>query len=136
MFACFSASVCVFYLFCTDVYDQQSGANGTSPLESASVLSSHYQASARLHDFSLVHIVGLHVYEHVFTLVHARAQLPARHIGLRTLSSGFPRQLMRLPSPEMIELDGDEERISSQGRYAERDIVQVCPLSRMSRGMC
>lgn len=25
----------------------------------------------------------------------------------------------------MIELDGDEERISSQGRYAERDIVQV-----------
>ncbi|KAG7523275.1 copine-8-like [Solea senegalensis] len=26
---------------------------------------------------------------------------------------------------EMIELDGDEERISSQGRYAERDIVQV-----------
>ncbi|GLD71208.1 copine-8, partial [Lates japonicus] len=25
---------------------------------------------------------------------------------------------------EMIELDGDEERISSQGRYAERDIVQ------------
>lgn len=41
----------------------------------------------------------------------------------------------------MIELDGDEERISSQGRYAERDIVQVrprlseCPLSRMSGGM-
>ena len=30
-----------------------------------------------------------------------------------------------LPSSEMIELDGDEERISSQGRYAERDIVQV-----------
>lgn len=28
-------------------------------------------------------------------------------------------------SSEMIELDGDEERISSQGRYAERDIVQV-----------
>lgn len=28
-------------------------------------------------------------------------------------------------SLEMIELDGDEERISSQGRYAERDIVQV-----------
>lgn len=27
----------------------------------------------------------------------------------------------------MIELDGDEERISSQGRYAERDIVQVRP---------
>ena len=27
--------------------------------------------------------------------------------------------------PEMIELDGDEERISSQGRLAERDIVQV-----------
>jgi hypothetical protein len=25
----------------------------------------------------------------------------------------------------MIELDGDEERISSQGRFAERDIVQV-----------
>jgi len=25
----------------------------------------------------------------------------------------------------MIELDGDEERISSQGRLAERDIVQV-----------
>lgn len=39
------------------------------------------------------------------------------------------------PPPEMIELDGDEERISSQGRYAERDIVQVCGLSRMSRGM-
>lgn len=42
---------------------------------------------------------------------------------------------------EMIELDGDEERISSQGRYAERDIVQVrpqlseCPLSRMSEGV-
>lgn len=42
---------------------------------------------------------------------------------------------------EMIELDGDEERISSQGRYAERDIVQVCPqlsecpLGRMSRGV-
>lgn len=41
----------------------------------------------------------------------------------------------------MIELDGDEERISSQGRYAERDIVQVrprlseCPLSGMSGGM-
>lgn len=32
----------------------------------------------------------------------------------------------------MIELDGDEERISSQGRYAERDIVQVCPLSRLN----
>lgn len=30
-----------------------------------------------------------------------------------------------LPSSEMIELDGDDERISSQGRYAERDIVQV-----------
>lgn len=30
-----------------------------------------------------------------------------------------------LSSAEMIELDGDEERISSQGRYAERDIVQV-----------
>lgn len=30
-----------------------------------------------------------------------------------------------LLSSEMIELDGDEERISSQGRYAERDIVQV-----------
>lgn len=29
----------------------------------------------------------------------------------------------------MIELDGDEERISSQGRYAERDIVQVCALT-------
>uniref|UniRef100_A0A671TZL3 Copine VIII n=1 Tax=Sparus aurata TaxID=8175 RepID=A0A671TZL3_SPAAU len=28
---------------------------------------------------------------------------------------------------EMIELDGDEERISSQGRYAERDIVQFVP---------
>ncbi|KAI9547555.1 Copine-8 [Dissostichus eleginoides] len=27
----------------------------------------------------------------------------------------------------MIELDGDEERISSQGRYAERDIVQFVP---------
>lgn len=25
----------------------------------------------------------------------------------------------------MIELDGDEIRISSRGRYAERDIVQV-----------
>lgn len=25
----------------------------------------------------------------------------------------------------MIELDGDEVRISSRGRYAERDIVQV-----------
>lgn len=50
-----------------------------------------------------------------------------------------------IPSSEMIELDGDEERISSQGRYAERDIVQVlnipkdmadwlggCSLSRMS----
>lgn len=41
----------------------------------------------------------------------------------------------------MIELDGDEERISSQGRYAERDIVQVrpqlseCPLSGMSGGV-
>lgn len=139
-FACFSASVCVSCLCCTDVYDQQSGANGTSPLASASVLPSHYQASARLHDFSLVHIAGSHVYEHVFTLVHARAQLHARHIGLQTLSSGFPRRLMcsppPTPPPEMIELDGDEERISSQGRYAERDIVQVCPLSRMSRGMC
>lgn len=72
-FACFSASVCVFYLSCTDVYDQQSGANGTSLLESASVLPSHYQASARLHDFSLVHIVGLHVYGHVFTLVRSFA---------------------------------------------------------------
>ncbi|KAG7257586.1 hypothetical protein CRUP_037401 [Coryphaenoides rupestris] len=29
--------------------------------------------------------------------------------------------------PEMIELDGDEERISSQGRLAERDIVQFVP---------
>uniref|UniRef100_A0A667YCJ7 Copine VIII n=1 Tax=Myripristis murdjan TaxID=586833 RepID=A0A667YCJ7_9TELE len=28
---------------------------------------------------------------------------------------------------EMIELDGDEERISSQGRFAERDIVQFVP---------
>uniref|UniRef100_A0A8C5FHM0 Copine VIII n=1 Tax=Gadus morhua TaxID=8049 RepID=A0A8C5FHM0_GADMO len=28
---------------------------------------------------------------------------------------------------EMIELDGDEERISSQGRLAERDIVQFVP---------
>uniref|UniRef100_A0A8C7YN00 Copine VIII n=1 Tax=Oryzias sinensis TaxID=183150 RepID=A0A8C7YN00_9TELE len=28
---------------------------------------------------------------------------------------------------KMIELDGDEERISSQGRYAERDIVQFVP---------
>ncbi len=26
---------------------------------------------------------------------------------------------------EMIELDGDEVRISSRGRFAERDIVQV-----------
>lgn len=25
----------------------------------------------------------------------------------------------------MVELDGDEIRISSRGRYAERDIVQV-----------
>lgn len=25
----------------------------------------------------------------------------------------------------MVELDGDEVRISSRGRYAERDIVQV-----------
>lgn len=33
--------------------------------------------------------------------------------------------LMCFHSVEMIELDGDEERISSQGRYAERDIVQV-----------
>uniref|UniRef100_A0A3P8ZV76 C2 domain-containing protein n=1 Tax=Esox lucius TaxID=8010 RepID=A0A3P8ZV76_ESOLU len=28
---------------------------------------------------------------------------------------------------EMIELDGDEERVSSQGRFAERDIVQFVP---------
>ncbi|XP_031419862.1 copine-8 [Clupea harengus] len=28
---------------------------------------------------------------------------------------------------EMIELDGDEERISSRGRFAERDIVQFVP---------
>lgn len=28
-------------------------------------------------------------------------------------------------SSAMIELDGDEIRISSRGRYAERDIVQV-----------
>lgn len=26
----------------------------------------------------------------------------------------------------MVELDGDEVRVSSRGRYAERDIVQVC----------
>lgn len=29
----------------------------------------------------------------------------------------------------MVELDGDEVRISSRGRYAERDIVQVRRLS-------
>lgn len=28
-------------------------------------------------------------------------------------------------SSAMVELDGDEVRISSRGRYAERDIVQV-----------
>lgn len=33
----------------------------------------------------------------------------------------------------MIELDGDEERISSQGRYAERDIVQVRRISPETR---
>lgn len=30
-----------------------------------------------------------------------------------------------ISSSAMIELDGDEIRISSRGRYAERDIVQV-----------
>lgn len=29
--------------------------------------------------------------------------------------------------PAMEELDGDEVRVSSRGRYAERDIVQVTP---------
>lgn len=37
---------------------------------------------------------------------------------------------MCFSSSEMIELDGDEERISSQGRYAERDIVQVQSIPR------
>lgn len=35
-----------------------------------------------------------------------------------------------IPFPAaMVELDGDEVRISSRGRYAERDIVQVRRLS-------
>uniref|UniRef100_A0A674NG63 Copine VIII n=1 Tax=Takifugu rubripes TaxID=31033 RepID=A0A674NG63_TAKRU len=38
-----------------------------------------------------------------------------------------PDRCVSPPPPEMIELDGDEERISSQGRYAERDIVQFVP---------
>lgn len=52
-------------------------------------------------------------------------------------SSSPPSSSSSSCTTEMIELDGDEERISSQGRYAERDIVQVrprlskCPLSRM-----
>lgn len=46
---------------------------------------------------------------------------------------------MCLLSTAMEELDGDEVRVSSRGRFAERDIVQVgyirhtaCPLTRRS----
>lgn len=34
---------------------------------------------------------------------------------------------LNVTSPAMEELDGDEVRVSSRGRYAERDIVQVTP---------
>lgn len=39
--------------------------------------------------------------------------------------------ILLVSTSAMIELDGDEIRISSRGRYAERDIVQVpvCLLS-------
>lgn len=51
------------------------------------------------------------------------------------LVSCFPSLLnvftvISIPFPAaMVELDGDEVRISSRGRYAERDIVQVRRLS-------
>lgn len=34
------------------------------------------------------------------------------------------------PPPAMVELDGDDIRISSRGKVAERDIVQVRPPCR------
>lgn len=49
------------------------------------------------------------------TVCHVRSQSFTSLLGVTDV----------LRSTEMIELDGDEERISSQGRYAERDIVQV-----------
>lgn len=36
----------------------------------------------------------------------------------------------------MVELDGDDVRISSRGKLAERDIVQVKPKSCLSQGKC
>lgn len=36
----------------------------------------------------------------------------------------------------MVELDGDDVRISSRGKLAERDIVQVKPKSCLSHGKC
>lgn len=148
-FACFHASVCVSYLCCALMFTTPQ--NRASPLAWEGALCSHYQASARLHDFPWLHVVGSGVYEHVsaacalvrsFTLgtsgalalpsTRSRPGGAARH-GPGDASHPHSSPVSS-PSPEMIELDGDEERISSQGRYAERDIVQVCPLSRTSGG--
>lgn len=40
------------------------------------------------------------------------------------------------PHTAMVELDGDDVRISSRGKLAERDIVQVKPKSCLPQGKC
>lgn len=41
------------------------------------------------------------------------------------IDSPFLVLLMMMMSAAMEELDGDDVRVSSRGRFAERDIVQV-----------
>lgn len=45
--------------------------------------------------------------------------------GVAWVGVGEGNQLRSVFSAAMEELDGDDVRVSSRGRYAERDIVQV-----------
>uniref|UniRef100_A0A6Q2Y2E5 C2 domain-containing protein n=1 Tax=Esox lucius TaxID=8010 RepID=A0A6Q2Y2E5_ESOLU len=55
------------------------------------------------------------------------AQTKESIVNVRTTTLHCLAGLAPFPNGAMIELDGDEVRISSRGRYAERDIVQFVP---------